>query len=927
MIWGRNNTSEKVTTQLARLSLAIMLILGSGQAGAEQTAAEAEQTQMAAQNATPAIETLTVTESAPPPPPPPRNDKTGASKEDVERRGASHLSDVIDQVSGTSMNSLYARPEVSVGVQGIAGHGRVTQQLEGVTQNFHAFTQDIGQTGSIFVEPQFLQSVDVSRGTSSGTSSLGGLGSTVDFRYLDLDDVLRPGKRLGGMVRGSTGFSQYGNGQRPSGSLFLAGRDESWEVMLGASHSKNDAYKIGSNFNDGAMLDEFHATNLTFTNGVQESVTTNNCAWSVRGIAGGTRDGLTNCQMTPQQLEWFRQAAKSGELKGTERRADSQLLRLRHYFNDEYAQSLELFATASHADYKTDLQPYILSSADGSEDAQWNSRPWSVGTTLDNRVVNLKYQAAFSELINPQVQLFHEQQNRKQNWIGMPGSYAAGEPLHYYVDIQSTGIKLDNSSHFSLPVVGDWRLDAGVQMRRANKKVDSYSEEDGLKRQYESQGIDYTSAKWDTDSRDTTYGIALNLSTDSDSPWQFSTGVGLQRVKMDIYSPRYMSGNISQEGTQFTSAYLRQLYRSQGYTTAQAIAMAKAASAQYAKAFHIDPASGNTRFITDDQTHRFNLKSGNVGMQYTFADTGFSTYTSLSYSERAPTSNEMYTSGAWMKQLFVANPDLKPEKNVSLQLGINYNHSAWLDDSDELNVGVGFYRNRIRNYIGYGPIWMRDEVISGGAGGQGGAVANVNNIESVIRQGFELNLAYRQPLFYIRSNLTLPLRHDNKMCSARSPGNSYYVTYDASGNAVYSRTGNGGTQCYSGWNWMETSLIEPIRGSVTAALTPYSGKLEMGATLHYRGKQRAAYWYVNDAQTSGSSPSQNELPDGDGWLEVSLWPKTFKVDLFANYHFTDQFKAGVYLANLTDEFDGTATSTGYNFYPGRTLTANVEYRF
>ncbi len=928
MIWGRNTTRAEVTSKLARLSLAIMLVLGSGHASAEQSATEAEQSpaQAAAQNA--ASETLTVTESAPPSPPPPRNDKTGASKEDVERRGASHLSDVIDQVSGTSMNSLYARPEVSVGVQGVAGHGRVTQQLEGVTQNFHAFTSDIGQTGSIFVEPQFLQSIDVSRGGNTSTGSLGSLGSSVDFRYLDLDDVLRPGQRLGGMLRGSTGFSQYGNGQKPSGALFLAGRDESWEVMLGASDSKNDAYKIGSHFNEGAMLNEFHATNLKFANGQQEFNTLDNCAYNVVGITSGTRDGLTNCQMTPQQLDWLQQAAKSGELKGTERKADSQLLRLRHYFNDTYTQSLELFATASHADYKTDLQPYVRSSADNSAVARWNAQLWSVGTTLDNRVASLKYNAAFSELINPQVQLYHEQQERKQNWIGIPASYAPDKALHYFVKNESTGLKLGNSSHFSFPVLGDWRLDAGVEMRRAEKTVDSLSEEDYRKIELDQQGIEYTAQKWDTDSRNTSHSIALNLSTEGDSPWQFSIGGGLQRVKMDIISPRYMSGNISQEGSLYTYAYLRDLYRSQGYSSSEARTMARADSARYSEAFKIDSAGGNTRFITDDQKHHFTLKSGNIGAQYTLPDTGFSTYASLGYSERAPTSNEMYTSGAWMRQLFVANPDLKPEENLSLQLGVNYNRAALLSESDEMNLGFGFYRNRIRNYIGYGPMWMQNDAITGDKGAQYGAVGNVNNLEAVIRQGFELNLAYRQPLFYIRSNLTLPLRHDNKMCSVKSPsGNSYYETSDADGNTVYTRTGSGGSQCYSGWNWMETSLIEPIRGSVTAALTPYSGKLEMGATLHYRGKQRAAYWYVKDAQNSINNESQNELPDGDGWLEVSLWPRTIKVDLFTNYHFSDQFKVGVYLANLTDEFDGTPTSSGYNFYPGRTLTANLEYRF
>lgn len=30
---------------------------------------------------------------------------------------------------------------------------------------------------------------------------------------------------------------------------------------------------------------------------------------------------------------------------------------------------------------------------------------------------------------------------------------------------------------------------------------------------------------------------------------------------------------------------------------------------------------------------------------------------------------------------------------------------------------------------------------------------------------------------------------------------------------------------------------------------------------------------------------------------------------------------------LCDEMDAAPTSLGYNFYPGRTITANMEYRF
>lgn len=929
MIWDRKHGRDGGA--FTRITLLTLFSLSGGQALA-QTADTSGDPQTPASAAVPTPGTLTVTESAPPPPLPKTGPNSGASKEDLERRNASHLSDVVDQISGTSMNSLYARPDVSIGVQGVAGFGRVSQQLEGISQNFTAFTKDIGQTGSIYVEPLFLQSIDVSRGVTTSTGTLGSLGGSVNFRYLDMDDVLRPGKQLGGLVRGSTGFSQYGNGQQPSGAAFLAGRDESWDVLLGVSRSKNDAYRIGSHFNEGAMLTGFHATNTQFYDDQQNTYySSENCRYgSINGVSGGSNDGLSNCMLTPQRLQWLKQAAKSGPLKGTERTADSQMLRLRHFFNDEATQSLELFASASHSRYESDQQPNIKALNDGTE-AEWFGNPWSVKNELDSRMLSLKYQAAFTDLFNPTVQVYHEQQRRKQGWLGSAGSYAYNQDMHYNVDNKSNGIKLANSSHFSLPVVGDWRLDSGVEYRSEKKTVDAFTEEDALRKQYLGWGYDYPIPKWDNDSRTTTKSIALALSTDDDGPLQISAGAGLQRVDMEIYSPHYRSGNTRSAGTLSNIETLINQYTTQGYDYGEAYNLAVAASAAEYQALQIEPGAGTTRWITDNQKREFTLRSGNLAVQYTLADTGLTPYASLGYGERAPTSSEMYVSGVWMRQAFLANPDLKPEKNLSLQLGVNYHRPALFIYSDDFTAGVGFYRNRIKNYIGYGPLWMRDDTIGELGGSTGQSVGNVNNLNAVIRQGFEFNLAYKQPLFYIRSNLTLPLRHDNKMCSANSPSGSYYTqSYEADGSTVYTRgEGNGGSRCYSGWNWMETSLIEPVRGSITAAITPYHGKLELGTTLQYRGKQRASYWYVKDAQTGPYSEqnSQLPLPDGDGWLTANLWPKTVKIDLFANYQATEDLKLGVYLANLTDQMDGTPTSMGYNFYPGRTLTANMEYRF
>lgn len=856
---------------------------------------------------------------------------TGASKEDIERRNASHMGDLIDSISGTSVNNLYSRPEISVGVQGVAGFGRVSQSLEGISQNFHSFTRDIGMTGSIFVDPQFLKSIDVTRGGSTGTGALGSLGNSVDFKYLDLEDILLPGKNFGGIVRGIDGFSQYANGQKPSGSFFLGGQTDRWDVMVGVSDRETDAYRIGSHFDEGDMLKYFHATNMEFAGGSgRNGRGRGDCRYNqVVGIdrSSGGRSGLVNCQLSAEGLKWLEQAAKSGALKGTEKETASQMLRVRHYFSDEYDQTLELFATASQAKYQSDQEPTIWVPEDGS-DAYWHGLPWHIGNELDNSVISLKYQGAFSDLLNPEVQIYHESQDRKQRWKGLPGSLAPNEDMHYFVDNYSTGIKLSNASHFSVSKIGPLRLDAALELRRADKDVDSFSEEDWIKKEYEKKGLEHNTPKWDTDSRNMTQGVALDLSTDSGAPWQAHLGVGWQRVKMDAYSPRFQSGNVAKAGSFRGAGYWYKIYREQGYSSKEARQMAKAKAYEVKKEFYIGPDFGDVRFITDDQEHSFNLKSASFGLQYTRAGTGLTTYASVNYSERAPTSSEMYIAGAWNRVRFDANPHLQPEKALSLQLGAKYQGSAWLTQSDKLNAGVNYYQNRIRNYIGYGPIWTENSVVR-----ENDVIpntqANVNNLETVIHHGFELDLDYRQSLFYVRGNLTIPLRHDNKMCSYKSPsGINYYQTTDANGNTVFSPTGNGGRICYSGWNWMETSPIEPIRGSLTAALTPYGEKLEVGSTVHFRGRQRAAYYYLESVQQANPGEhSSGPLPDGEGWIEAYLWPRTIKLDLFANYRFNDRLKLGVYLANVTDEFDGTPTTFGYNFYPGRTLTANLEYRF
>ncbi len=868
---------------------------------------------------------------------------------EIQRRDTSNMGDLVESISGLYLNSLYSRPDVAVGIQGLAGQNRITQQIEGISQSFSAFSANVAQTGSIFIDPMLLAGIDVTRGGSVGTGTLGGLGASVNFRYMDVDDVVKPGRSIGGVARLSTSVGgRLGNGQRPAGSAFLAGRTGGFEWLAGGAYSNNDDYRVGSGFDTDAMQNNFHANNVTFygadhTTGLPEG----DCRYQrIIGIYGGSYSGFSNCQLTAQNLKELKQAAKSSALEGTKKRTYSGTLRLRYDFGDDHNQKLDLFAVTSGARYFTEQAPRIMvpTNDDGSNGtAYWGDDPWAVRTRMSNTVASLKYGGEFSQIFNPTVQLYYENQRRKQNWLGTPGSMAMNQPLHYDVKNKSFGIKLDNTAHFSTGFTGPMRFDIGVDVRRMDKTVDSLSEQEYYRDYLAGFGIVYSVPKWDPDSRNDTIGAAFSLSTEGSGPLQITAGAGWQHIRMSVYDPRYMTGNQAKAGIDdfpIKYAELTAYYRSLGNTVAVARRMAVADLAGYSDQFKINPnEGGGSLYTSGDARHNFNLKSANFSARYTPEGTGLAFHGQVNYNERAPTSNEMYMAGVYNFLIFTGNPDLKPERNLSLQLGVDYTQSGLFTGSDRLNASMLFYRNRITNYIDYGPIIAPDSLVTAPYGDEetgrhlltptAGGMAAVNDRRPFIRQGFEFNLDYHQPLFNLHGNLTLPLRHDNKICSWYSPsGRSYIQSTNADGNYLYTNLGHAGEICYSGWNWMQTSLVQPITGTFTATLTPMGDKLELGGTAHYRGRQRAAYWYNSAMQTDATRfQSTQPIPDGDGWLTANLFPSVLKFDLFANYKVNDNLKLGVYAANLTNRMDAQPTTFGYNFYPGRMLKVNLEARF
>lgn len=101
----------------------------------------------------------------------------------------------IDKSSGT----------VSVNVRGGTGFGRVNSMIDGVSQTFYASSADGGSRSSStsqfgnLIDPGFLNSVDIDRGSFEGSSGANTLLGSANFKTIGVKDLVAEGRQLGFM--------------------------------------------------------------------------------------------------------------------------------------------------------------------------------------------------------------------------------------------------------------------------------------------------------------------------------------------------------------------------------------------------------------------------------------------------------------------------------------------------------------------------------------------------------------------------------------------------------------------------------------------------------------------------------------------------------------------------------------------------------
>ncbi|KZN63232.1 hypothetical protein N473_17545 [Pseudoalteromonas luteoviolacea CPMOR-1] len=116
-------------------------------------------------------------------------------------------SDIFYNVPGVATSQSRQEPGVAVNVRGIQDFGRVNVMIDGARQNFQRSGH--GANGTVYLDPQLLSSVDISKGPVGDAGGAGAIGGVVNFKTLEFADLAIEGKEHGSKLSLATGSNAY----------------------------------------------------------------------------------------------------------------------------------------------------------------------------------------------------------------------------------------------------------------------------------------------------------------------------------------------------------------------------------------------------------------------------------------------------------------------------------------------------------------------------------------------------------------------------------------------------------------------------------------------------------------------------------------------------------------------------------------------
>lgn len=144
----------------------------------------------------------------------PVRSRTTVTAKELERRQTDNVFTVLQDIPGVSVNGGPLASGMKFNIRGFSDNEDVLIKIDGAMRNFEKYRFGSG----VFVEPELLKAVEVTRGPAGALQGSGAIGGVVEFRTKDAIDLLQPGQRIGARLKG--GWSTNNNELMGSASVY-----------------------------------------------------------------------------------------------------------------------------------------------------------------------------------------------------------------------------------------------------------------------------------------------------------------------------------------------------------------------------------------------------------------------------------------------------------------------------------------------------------------------------------------------------------------------------------------------------------------------------------------------------------------------------------------------------------------------------------
>lgn len=110
-------------------------------------------------------------------------------KSQFDKIQAQSVTDLVRDIPGVTTSIAPNDPAQSINIRGLQDFGRVNVLVDGARQNFQRTGHNAN--GSFYLEPEFISSIDVTRGPSANVYGSGAIGGVVALNTRGVDDIMR----------------------------------------------------------------------------------------------------------------------------------------------------------------------------------------------------------------------------------------------------------------------------------------------------------------------------------------------------------------------------------------------------------------------------------------------------------------------------------------------------------------------------------------------------------------------------------------------------------------------------------------------------------------------------------------------------------------------------------------------------------------